>query len=220
MTSKTPFGRAALAASVALPCLLAAAGCTVGPNFTAPDGRAPVSWFAARPAPKPVRSEPVAEPIDPNWWTLFHDKQLTALEDRVAAQNLDVRLATIRIAESRAQRGVVAAAQFPTLGGNASYEREKASNNGVFGLLGSAAAGSEASGAGGGLGAGGVNGTNLAPFDLYQYGRDARSNPPTRRSPPRPRRGATRWSPPWPRWRATTSTCAAPSCASGSPTTT
>jgi NodT family efflux transporter outer membrane factor (OMF) lipoprotein len=173
MTSKTFFGSTARAASVALPCLLAAAGCTVGPDFSPPDGKAPVGWFASRPVPKPVRSEAVAAPIDPNWWTLFHDPQLTALEDRVAAQNLDVKLATIRIAESRAQRGVVAAAQLPTLGGNASYEREKASNNGVFGLLGSSAVGAEASGTGGSLGAGGVAGTNLAPFDVYQYGLDA-----------------------------------------------
>ncbi len=176
MRSIRPFGRAALAASVALPCLLAAAGCTVGPNFKTPNANGPESWFVGRPAPVPVRSEPVAAPVDPNWWSLFHDPQLTALEDRVAAENLDVRLATIRLAELRAQRGVVAAAQFPTLGGNASYEREKASNKGVFGLLGSSAAGApgtEASGAGGTTGAGGILGTNLAPFDLYQYGLDA-----------------------------------------------
>jgi NodT family efflux transporter outer membrane factor (OMF) lipoprotein len=158
---------------MAVPCLLSA-GCTVGPDFKAPDATSPVSWFAARPVPKPMHSEPVAEPIDPNWWKLFNDPQLTALEDRVAGQNLDVRIATIKLAESRAQRGVVAAAQFPTLGGNASYQREKASNNGVFGLLGSDAAGAPGTEANGtGFGAGGINGTNLAPFDLYQYGLDA-----------------------------------------------
>jgi NodT family efflux transporter outer membrane factor (OMF) lipoprotein len=173
MRSNRRFGWAARAASVAVPCLLAAAGCTVGPDFKAPDAGAPGGWFASRPAPVPVHSEPVAEPIDPKWWNLFGDPQLTALEDRVAAQNLDVRVATIKLAESRAQRGVVAAAQFPTLGGNASYEREKASNNGIFGLVGSQAAGSEASGTGGSFGAGGITSTNLAPFDLYQYGLDA-----------------------------------------------
>jgi hypothetical protein len=172
MRSKIPFGRAALAASVAVPCVLAAAGCTVGPDFTSPDAHAPVGWFASRPVPKPVHSEPVAEPVDPNWWNLFNDPQLTGLEDRVAAQNLDVRIATIRIAESRAQRGVVASAQFPTLGANGSYQRERASNNGVFSLVGPEAAGSEASGAGG-FGAGAITSTNQAPFDLYQYGLDA-----------------------------------------------
>jgi NodT family efflux transporter outer membrane factor (OMF) lipoprotein len=176
MTSNRPFGRAALLAAVALPCLLAS-GCTVGPDYTAPDAKAPVSWFASRPVPKPVKSEPVAEPVDPDWWKLLNDKQLTALEDRVAAQNLDVRIATIKLAESRAQRGVVAAAQFPTLGGNASYQYEKASNNGVFGLLGSDAAGGSSTpgtqAGGTGFGSGGINGTNLAPFSLYQYGLDA-----------------------------------------------
>jgi NodT family efflux transporter outer membrane factor (OMF) lipoprotein len=182
MTSKRSFGTAALAASVAIPCLLAAGGCTVGPDYKAQANSGPASWFAARPVPRPVASEAVQEPIDPNWWNLFHDPQLTALEDRVAAQNLDVRIATIRLAESRAQRGVTASALFPTLDGNASYEREKASNTGLFNLLGSSAAGSpgtEASGASGTSGAGGVStssiagGGNLAPFDLYQYGLDA-----------------------------------------------
>jgi NodT family efflux transporter outer membrane factor (OMF) lipoprotein len=174
MRSKIPFGRAALAASVAVPCVLAAAGCTVGPDFKSPDAKGPVGWFASRPVPKPVHSEPVAEPVDPNWWNLFNDPQLTGLEDRVAAQNLDVRIATIRIAESRAQRGVVASAQFPTLGANGSYQRERASNNGVFSLVGPQSAGSEASGAGGGFGAGAITtSTNQAPFDLYQYGLDA-----------------------------------------------
>jgi NodT family efflux transporter outer membrane factor (OMF) lipoprotein len=175
MTSNRRSGKAALLAA-AIPCLLAT-GCTVGPDFAAPDNKAPVSWFGSRPAPKPVRSEPVAEPVDPDWWKLLNDPQLTVLEDRVAAENLDVRIATIKLAESRAQRGIVAAAQFPTLGGNASYQYEKASNNGVFGLLGSdAAGGSPTPGtqAGGtGFGPGGINGTNLAPFSLYQYGLDA-----------------------------------------------
>jgi NodT family efflux transporter outer membrane factor (OMF) lipoprotein len=174
MTSNRPIGKAALLAA-ATSCLLAA-GCTVGPDFAAPDNKAPVGWFASRTVPKPVRSEAVAEPIDPNWWKLFNDPQLTALENRVAAENLDVRIATLKLAESRAQRGVVAAAQFPTLGGNASYQYEKASNNGVFALLGPDAAGNSTPGtqAGGtGFGAGGINGSSLPPFSLYQYGLDA-----------------------------------------------
>jgi NodT family efflux transporter outer membrane factor (OMF) lipoprotein len=183
MRSNRPFGRPAHAPALAVPFLLLpmllVTGCTVGPDFKAPANNAPGSFFASRPVPTPERSEPVQEAIDPNWWNLFHDPELTALENRVAAENLDVRIATIRLAESRAQRGVTAAPLFPQLGGNASYERQKASNNGIFGLLGSSAEGStqtpgtQASGTGGSLGAGGVSGTNLVPFDLYQYGLDA-----------------------------------------------
>ena len=74
----------------------------------------------------------VAEPIDPNWWKLFRDPMLTKLEHRVAGENLDVQIATARIAQSRAQLGVAGAAQFPTLNANGSYTRQKASDVGVF----------------------------------------------------------------------------------------
>ena len=53
----------------------------------------------------------------------------------MAADNLDVQTATLRLAQSRYQRDVAAAAQFPTLDGNTSYERQKPSDNGLLGLF-------------------------------------------------------------------------------------
>jgi outer membrane protein TolC len=47
-------------------------------------------------------------------------------------QNLDVQTATIRLAESRFQRGVAAAAAFPSVNGDAQYQRELYSINGPF----------------------------------------------------------------------------------------
>jgi NodT family efflux transporter outer membrane factor (OMF) lipoprotein len=141
-------------------------GCTLGPDFTAPASSAPDAWSGM--PRKPAASAPVAEPIDPAWWSLFHDDELTALEERVANENLDVRVATIRIAESRAQLGIVSASKYPTLDGNASYEREKASNNGIFGGLGSVVAGG-----GSGATVGGVKGSTIGAVDVYQYGFDA-----------------------------------------------
>ncbi len=114
----------------------------------------------------------VAEPIDADWWTLFHDPVLTGLEQRVAAENLDVKVAGVRLTESRAQLGIARSSLFPTLNGNASYERQQASNNGVFGLIPSAAGAASANGASGNL-TGGVTGAGLKPFDLYQGGFDA-----------------------------------------------
>ena len=113
--------------------LLALGACTVGPNFEPPDWLSPTSWFAKKAEPiTPAPSIAVAEPIDPNWWNLFNDPVLTGLERRVAGENLDVQIATVRIAESRAQLGVAGAAQFPTLNANGSYTRQKASDVGVF----------------------------------------------------------------------------------------
>ena len=74
--------------------------------------------------------------MDPAWWRAFNDPILTELEERVARSNLDVRLATVRLQESRLQRGVTAADEFPNLNGNASYTREKISDRGVIGMLG------------------------------------------------------------------------------------
>ncbi len=148
-------------------------GCTLGPDFKRPDWASPASWFAGpKEAVKPARSTPVAEPIDADWWSLFKDPILTGLEKRVAAENLDVQTAAIRLTESRAQLGVARAALFPTLNGNASYTRELASQNGVFGLIPSAAGANGANGATGNS-TGGIQGTGLKPFDLYQGGFDS-----------------------------------------------
>ena len=106
---------------------------------------------------------------DPNWWTLFHDPQLTALEQQVAGQNLDVRLATIRLAESRAQLGLARAGEFPQLNANASYTRQKASDLGMFANAPNPLGANGASGSRNG----GIRGSHLSPFDIYQVGFDA-----------------------------------------------
>ena len=159
-----------LGRGTALAALLLTAGCTVGPNFKPPAWASPGSWFAGpkEPAP-PAPSVPVAGPVDPNWWRLFHDPQLTALEQRVAKANLDVRAAAIRVAESRAQLGLARASEFPALNANGSYTRQKASDVGVF------ASAPNPLGANGAQGSrtGGLRSSHLAAFDVYQVGFDA-----------------------------------------------
>jgi NodT family efflux transporter outer membrane factor (OMF) lipoprotein len=151
------------------------AGCTVGPNFARPaTWWNPTSWTANRTVPRPATiSEPVAEPIDPEWWKLFNDAKLTELESRVAAANLDVRVATVRLAESRATLGVARADQFPVVNGNASYTREQESKQGVLSLMGgSGSPATQSNGLGGTQGATPNTGI-FAPYDLFQYGFDA-----------------------------------------------
>lgn len=147
-------------------------GCTMGPNFQPPDWASPTSWFSGPKEPvRPPESITVAEPVDPEWWKLFGDPELTKLEEKVAALNLDVQVAGIRLAESRAQLGVARAAQVPVFNGNASYTREQASNNGFFSLANNAT-GKAANGASGNS-TGGVVAHGLAPFDIWQGGFDA-----------------------------------------------
>ncbi len=169
--------------SQSLAIALALAGCTVGPDWHAPRFFSPSAWFAGGPSSRPAKpvSEPVPEPVDPAWWNLFHDPELTALETRVASANLNVRLSTVRLLESRAQRQITGADQFPSLNGSGSYTHEKPSEKGVLSLF-SGGGGSSGSFAGQGGIANGMTGrqggipNNSAitqPFDLWQYGFDA-----------------------------------------------
>ncbi len=160
------------------------AGCTVGPDFERPNFWSPASWFSARPNPARLEaSMPVAEPVDAEWWKTFKDPVLTGLVRRVAAGNLDVRTAVVRVAQSRAQRGIAGADQFAQLNGNGSYTRERLSKQGVIGLFGGGGGTNSVSGGGSlpgtqsnGLGGrqGGVpSSTGIPAFDLFQGGFDA-----------------------------------------------
>ncbi len=120
---------------------------------------------------------PTTAPPDPAWWNVFHDPALTGLMERAAANNLDVRAATARLAQSRAQRGIIAADEFPQINGNSSATRQRISKNGaasVFGAGGGSAPGASANGLGGAQG-GAIpsGGRSVPPFDLFQAGFDA-----------------------------------------------
>jgi NodT family efflux transporter outer membrane factor (OMF) lipoprotein len=170
------------------------AGCTVGPNYERPAAWwNPASWFVGHPPPtKEKISEPVAEKVDPQWWRLFNDGELTSLESRVAAANLDVRVATIRLAESRSSLGIARAALFPTADANANYTRQKLSEKGALSLLpggpqpstasqqNGASLAPQATQSNGLSGAGAPPSSSapssssiFAPFNLFQYGFDA-----------------------------------------------
>ena len=123
---------------LALLAPLTLAACSVGPDFAPPDPMLPRSSFFGKPEPEPPLPEPLADALpdslDPAWWRCFRDPELAALIARAAESNLDVKTATTRLFESRAQRGVAAAAAFPTINGSASYQREQLSNNGLVSL--------------------------------------------------------------------------------------
>ncbi len=103
---------------------IALGACTVGPDFAQPDPSLPNRWLTGRSAAEPISSAVVHEPVDPAWWQTFHDTTLTSLVQRLADANLDVKTATVRIAESRFQRNSVASAQLPAVNGDARYQHQ------------------------------------------------------------------------------------------------
>ena len=147
-------------------------GCTVGPDFRQPSVWSPTSWFASRPVvPAPYEASlPVAQPIDPAWWKLLGDDKLTALEERVAAQNLNVRLSTVRLAESRAQLRLSSVNVLPQINGRAQYERDQISQKEIQRGLSTVGGRLPASLAGS---ASGFGSTQVPPIDLWSDGIDS-----------------------------------------------
>ncbi|SAL83963.1 RND efflux system outer membrane lipoprotein [Caballeronia arvi] len=150
------------------------AGCTVGPDFEHPRSAAPDVFERTQTAQAP--SKPVEAAFNPDWWTLFGDPTLDALEKRLADANLDVAAASARLRQSRAEQRVAGAAALPTIGGAASYNRERGSENGILSLLGVTPSQSQPQSASGDapLGVSAMPGSKGSPaYNLYQAGFDA-----------------------------------------------
>lgn len=135
--------------------------CALGPNFVQPDPHLPDNATFTN---QTVSDAHLPAPTDPNWWNAFGDPVLTRLEARVAEANLDVRTASIRIAESRYQRGATASAEFPSINGDAKYQRELYSQNGIISLIGPALAPAGTSS--------GSSGLAISPINDYNVGLD------------------------------------------------
>ena len=106
--------------------LLLLGGCTVGPNYHAPVAQIP-------PAYKEAAGWKPAEPNDQNlggdWWTLFQDPQLNALELQVSVSNQNLKAAEAQYQEERAALRYSWADFYPTATGDPSASRTRTSFN-------------------------------------------------------------------------------------------
>jgi NodT family efflux transporter outer membrane factor (OMF) lipoprotein len=157
-----------------LACLVIA-GCTVGPNFVPPTTSSPPQVFERTEAAQ-APSKTVEAGFNSDWWTLFNDPTLNALEKQLADANLDVAAASARLRQSRAGQRIAGAAELPTLDGAASYDRERGSPNGILSLLGVPSLGPQSQSASGQtpLGVAPIPGSKGSPaYNLYQMGFDS-----------------------------------------------
>jgi outer membrane protein TolC len=111
-------------------CLLSGAlqltGCAVGPKYKTPS-------IAAPPAYKEIGNWKTAQPNDQNlggnWWEIFHDPQLNALEQQINVSNQNLKAAVAQYQQSRAALRYVRADYYPTVTAGASAARERYSDN-------------------------------------------------------------------------------------------
>ncbi|OUL99820.1 multidrug transporter [Variovorax sp. JS1663] len=122
-------------ASAALWLALLLPGCAVGPDFVRPESG--LHEVALTPRADHVGAmQPSGADVPTPWWTLFNDALLADLQANAQAANLDLQIASSRIEQSRAQRGIASADLLPSVGLGASYAREALSENGKLAALG------------------------------------------------------------------------------------
>ncbi len=114
---------------------LALSACTVGPDFVPPAVDAPESFG---PEPKNVPSRTIGAEPDPQWWRCFRDGELTSLEKRLAAQNLDLKTAAERVQQAGAERAIVASLGLPHVETQGTNVYERISQNGTASLAAAA----------------------------------------------------------------------------------
>ena len=105
-------------------------GCTVGPDYVPPRVDMPAGWVSPTSAEPAAATQPsVAVEVEPpdvaRWWAYFDDPVLESLVLRALEQNLDLRIATLRVRQARAARRIAAAGLLPLVDVSGSYRRTR-----------------------------------------------------------------------------------------------
>jgi NodT family efflux transporter outer membrane factor (OMF) lipoprotein len=106
--------------------VLQTSGCTVGPNYKRPAAEIPPTY-------KEVGNWKPAQPNDQNlagnWWEIFQDAQLNALEQQVNVSNQNLKAAEAQYTQARAALRYQRADYFPTASAAPSATRNSFSGN-------------------------------------------------------------------------------------------
>jgi len=126
---RTAKSRACLNPALATACaalLFLTVGCTVGPRYSRPTTPVPPAYKVAG-AWK--QAQPSEQALGGNWWTMFNDPQLNALEQQVNISNQNLKAAEAQFREARALLRYYRADYYPSITGGASATRAHNSDN-------------------------------------------------------------------------------------------
>jgi NodT family efflux transporter outer membrane factor (OMF) lipoprotein len=98
------------------------AGCAVGPSYKPPSIAVPPDWNQARGELRRKEDSSLER-----WWAEFRDPTLESLVRRAVESNLDLEVASARILEARAARGIAASAALPQVDARGAYARTQRS---------------------------------------------------------------------------------------------
>ncbi len=138
--------RGLLVLSVAAVCGLLSS-CNVGPKYVPPQTTAPQAFKESPTQFKETDGWKVAEPQDAtlrgNWWEIFNEPELNALEEQLNVNNQNIREAFENYMEARALVREARAQYFPTLTTAPSYSRSQSSGNLSSGAIASNVSGKQ-----------------------------------------------------------------------------
>jgi NodT family efflux transporter outer membrane factor (OMF) lipoprotein len=130
------FLRVSLTLAAAAAVAVLGPGCTVGPNYHRPQTAVPGQFAAPSRGAAGATTAPATAPTAlvttrpveiTQWWATLGDEQLNDLVRDAVASNHDLRLAAGRLREARARLAVAGGAQWPSVDGKASHNRQRLS---------------------------------------------------------------------------------------------
>lgn len=101
-----------------------AGGCTVGPKYQRASAPVPAKWDVSEPWRESTPKDAVTKG---EWWSVFQDEELNALEKQTLDANQTIKIAAAHLEQARASAAVQIATQFPTLSAAPAAQRLRVS---------------------------------------------------------------------------------------------
>jgi NodT family efflux transporter outer membrane factor (OMF) lipoprotein len=103
-----------------------AAGCNLGPKYQRASALPPAHWDVAEPWRESAPKDALGKG---EWWTVFDDDNLSALEKTALAENQTLKVSVARLEQARALAAVQISTQFPQFAVAPGLERQRISGN-------------------------------------------------------------------------------------------
>ena len=112
--------------AVTLVVSAALCGCTVGPNYKRASAPEAAHWDVAEPWRESAPKDALGKG---EWWSVFNDDELNALEKDALASNQTLKVSVARLEQARAAAAVQLSTQFPQMSAAPLAERQRLSGN-------------------------------------------------------------------------------------------
>lgn len=108
-------------------------GCTVGPKYVRPSTEVPADYKESKDWKV---AQPSAESVKGNWWEVYQDPQLNALEEKIDVSNQSLKAAQAQFLQARAAVRISRSFLFPTVAADPAISRDRLSKNRPLAITG------------------------------------------------------------------------------------